>query len=290
MTIPYQTVLIAIDLEDEILTRLDTAYPNLMYLANNVILLSVIKDQTFGSEEERTEYLNAKNAQQAAIAVSIQKKTGLSVEPVIKTGKAGQEILKAAESYDVGLIGISTHTHIDDKYTKKNAIGSTSNHVIRESKVPVFTFNSNVHLNKIEKILLPLDFTVETKQKVTNAIQLAKSLNASIAVVSVLSSTKSGSIRAQLSQQLEQVKNFIEEENITCTAQLIESKSGTKAVAQTILNFSDEVKADLIMIMTQQETKLAEFFIGSAAQTMIRLSEIPVMSIIPKDLGFIVRV
>ena len=106
----------------------------------------------------------------------------------------------------------------------------------------------------------------------------------------MLSSAKSGSIQAQLSQQLEQVKDFIEGENIACTAQLIESKSGTKSVTQAVLNYSDAVKADLIMIMTQQETKLAEFFIGSAAQTIIRLSEIPVMSIIPKDLGFIVGV
>lgn len=290
MSVPYQTVLISIDLEDKNLTRLDRSYPNLSFLANKVILLSVLENYTFSSEIERETFIAAKNNQLSEIADSIHLRTGLKVESVIRIGKVAKEILKAADSFGVDLIAMSTHTHFDEKYTKKNAIGSNTNHVVRESKVPVFTFNGNVHLNKIEKILLPLDLTVETKQKVTNAIQLANSINAGIAIVSVLDSVKVGDIDMELEQQLLQVKEFIEEANISCTAELIESKSGAKSVATTILNYSEKVEADLIMIMTQQENKLVEFFMGSSAQTMIRLSEIPVMSIIPKDLGFIIGV
>ncbi len=290
MSVPYQTVLICIDIEDKNLTRLDRSYPNLAHLANKVIVLSVLENYTFGSEEEREAFLLDKQKQLSAIANSIKNKTGLEVKPVLKIGKPAKEILKAAVSFKVDLIAMSTHTHVDEKYTKKNAIGSTTNNVVRESKVPVFTFNSNVHLNKIKKILLPLDLTVETKQKVTNAIQLAQNLNASIAILSVLDSLKIADIDIELDQQLAQVKEFIEESNISCTAELVESKSGAKSVAHTILNYSEKVEADLIMIMTQQENKLVEFFMGSSAQTMIRLSEIPVMSIIPKDLGFIVGV
>ena len=290
MSVPYQTVLIAIDLEDQNLTRLDRSYPNLSHLSKKVILISVLENHSFGSEEERDAFIGNKKSQQNEIAASIQDKTGLPVETVLKIGKPAKEILKAADSFDVDLIAMSTHTYVDEKYTKRNAIGSNTNHVVRESKVPVFTFNSNVHLNKIKKILLPLDLTVETKQKVTHAIRLAKSINASIAIVSVLDSLKLGDIKVELNQQLAQVKEFIEDENILCTAALTESKSGPKSVATTILNYSEKIEADLIMIMTQQENKLIEFFMGSSAQTMIRLSEIPVMSIIPKDLGFIVGI
>jgi nucleotide-binding universal stress UspA family protein len=290
MSVPYQTVLISIDLEDKNMARLDRSYPNLAYLASKVILLSVLENYTFGSEKERESFIDDKNKQLAAIASSIQNKTELEVQPVLKIGKPAKEILKAADGYGVDLIAMSTHTHVDEKYTKKNAIGSTTNHVVRESRVPVFTFNSNVHLNKIEKILLPLDLTVETKQKVTHAIQLAKSIHASIAIVSVLDSLNFADIDVELDQQLAQVKEFIEEADIPVTAELIESKSGAKSVAHSILNYSEKVEADLIMIMTQKENKLVEFFMGSSAQTMIRLSEIPVMSIIPKDLGFIIGV
>jgi hypothetical protein len=41
------------------------------------------------------------------------------------------------------------------------------------------------------------------------------------------------------------------------------------------------------MIMTQQEAGMIEFFMGSRAQEFVRLSAIPVMSIAPRELGFI---
>jgi len=39
--------------------------------------------------------------------------------------------------------------------------------------------------------------------------------------------------------------------------------------------------------MTQQEASVIEFFMGSRAQEFVRLSQIPVMSIVPKELGFV---
>jgi nucleotide-binding universal stress UspA family protein len=40
------------------------------------------------------------------------------------------------------------------------------------------------------------------------------------------------------------------------------------------------------MIMTQTEAGLFDLFLGSSAQHIINHSEVPVMSIIPKELGF----
>jgi hypothetical protein len=39
------------------------------------------------------------------------------------------------------------------------------------------------------------------------------------------------------------------------------------------------------MIMTQQEVGWVEFFVGSHANEFIRRSEVPIMSIVPKDTG-----
>jgi hypothetical protein len=39
------------------------------------------------------------------------------------------------------------------------------------------------------------------------------------------------------------------------------------------------------MIMTQKETGFIPFFVDKQATEIIRLSSIPVMSIIPKDMG-----
>lgn len=282
-----QTVLVAVDLDDKTLWRLSRSYPNLSHLADSVILLYVFENlDRISSEEERNKMVFDKDSQLKAFAADIREKTGLDVRPVMQKGRPAEEILKAAESYNVGMIAMSTHTQPEDDHTEKHQMGGITNKVVRESKVPVFTFNSNVKLSKINKILLPLDLTVETKQKVTNAIDLALRFDASIHVVSVYWSKNLDDIRMMLTQQLEQVKGFIEEDGITCKADLIESNDGQKAMPGTILKYAETADADLIMIMTQQETKLVEFFMGSAAQTIIRLARMPVISIIPKELGY----
>lgn len=282
-----QSVLIAVDLDDKTLWRLSRSYDNLTHLADKVIILYVFENLIrISSEEERNKIVFDKDNQLSAFAQDIREKTGLDIRPVMQKGRAAEEILKAAESYNVDMIAMSTHTQPEDDHTEKHQIGGITNKVVRESKVPVFTFNSNVKLKKINKILLPLDLTVETKQKVTNAIDLAQRFEASIHVVSVYWSKHLEDIRMMLKQQLEQVKSFIEEDGIECSAELIESEAGEKDLPSTILKFADSIEADLIMIMTQQETRLVEFFMGSAAQTIIRLSRVPVLSIIPKEPGY----
>jgi len=90
-----------------------------------------------------------------------------------------------------------------------------------------------------------------------------------------------------LELQLLEAQKSSQEVGIKCKATLLETGSSTQDLVPAILNYSrDQEDIDLIMIMTQQENRLVEFFIGSAAQQIIRESTIPVMSIIPKDLGF----
>jgi nucleotide-binding universal stress UspA family protein len=48
-----------------------------------------------------------------------------------------------------------------------------------------------------------------------------------------------------------------------------------------LLSYSFGIDADLIVIMTQQENKVQDFFIGSLAKQIIFASEIPVMSVNP---------
>lgn len=283
-----QTILIAIDLDDTTLSRLEGSFPNLKYLADEVVLLYVFENLSRVSEKEKKRLIEMKKAQLSKLADDLHEQTGLETKSVLQMGKPADEILKAAESYNANLIAMSTHSRPEDNYTMTKPLGTTTNRVVRESKIPVFTFNSNVKLRPIKNILLPLDLSVETKQKVTNAISMAKRLGATIHVASVWYDTRYDDIKEGLLGQMNSVKAFIEEGGVKCTAELIETDGGNKSLVPTLLNYAEEINADLIMIMTQQENKLMEFFLGSSAQSIIRFSKIPVMSVIPKDLGFVV--
>jgi nucleotide-binding universal stress UspA family protein len=123
-----------------------------------------------------------------------------------------------------------------------------------------------------------LDLTKETREKVGKAIDFAKSFGSEIRIVSVLE-THDEFISNHLKRQLSQVHRYIVDHGIKAQSELIE-KNGT--VANTIIEYSNKVNADLIMIMTQQENDFTDLFIGSQAQAIINHSEIPVLSIIPR--------
>ncbi len=279
-------VLIAIDLDDKSLTRLRNSYPNLKTLGENIILLYVFNKRHHFETEEGRERETAKKSQQlSTIAQEIVEQTGLNVQHILQKGKPSTEILKASEGHNASMIIMSTRTQFDEDYSDEDMVGSTTTRVVRQSKVPVFTFNSNVNLKPIKRILLPLDLSNETKQKVTNAIELAQRFDAEIQIVSAFWSVEDKVIKKELLSQLNRIRSFIAEDEIPCTAELIEIDGGKSDLTYAILNYAQQNKSDLIMIMTQQETKMVEFFMGSAAQSILRLAQIPVMSIIPKNLG-----
>ncbi len=160
----------------------------------------------------------------------------------------------------------------------KRFIGSNALRVIREAPCPVITIKGKKHRFGCQLILLPLDLTTETRQKVNKAIELANYFGSAIKVVSVVT-TEDEFIVNKLKRQLSQVKNFIDEREVICTVELITGKD----VPEELLKYAKQVKADLIMIMTQEEMNWTERFIGSAAQEVINGTDIPVLTIHPKE-------
>jgi nucleotide-binding universal stress UspA family protein len=78
--------------------------------------------------------------------------------------------------------------------------------------------------------------------------------------------------------QLETTQHYIQEKGITCSIKLLQENAST---AKTILTYADEEKIDIIMLMTQQEANIKQWFVGSTAKEIIHHSKIPVLSIAP---------
>jgi nucleotide-binding universal stress UspA family protein len=284
------SLLIPVDFNEQSLVALEQSYNLARLLQTELVLLYVHEERDFinslFSKEQKQQISEDINHRLEEIASEISQKTGLRVSPVVKRGKVHAAILETAEQYNSRFILMGTNDEQSDQ-EKNSLIGSNTSKVIRQSKIPVITFNTKTHFDGCRSILLPLDLTKETRQKVTHAIQMAKLFGSTIKVISVLWDADSRAIRQQLMAQLAQAQSFIREAGIKCETQLIETGSSAQDLVPAILNYSEEQQdIDLIMIMTQQENRLVEFFIGSAAQQIIRESTIPVMSIIPKDLGF----
>ncbi len=103
---------------------------------------------------------------------------------------------------------MGTHSSDDEDLADKR-VGANTSRVIRSASCPVITINSKHLYHGCRNILLPLDLTKETRQKVTIGIEIARIYGAGIKVVSALWSKNDPAIIGRLKQQGQQVTDFI---------------------------------------------------------------------------------
>ncbi len=163
-------------------------------------------------------------------------------------------------------------------------IGSNAERVVRLSKCPVITIKGKDHRNGCENIILPIDLEKETKQKVTYALEYARYWNATIRVVSVVLRDNQA-VRTKLIKNINQVKNFIIKAGVKCTAELVEGEK-KQTLGDFVFEYGKRFDADLIMIMTKNEESFSNT-ISDTARYIINNSEVPIMSIRPKESRFI---
>jgi nucleotide-binding universal stress UspA family protein len=291
----FNTVLVTTDFSEKSLIALEESFNLARLTGLNITLFHVIRDSghslfsMFDGEKSSAvvkEYEDRFRAELVKIANDAAKRSGITINPVISSGKEYDKILKASELLESKFIVMGLNSEPIE--ADKRMIGSVSGRVIRRAKCPVITVNNSHTYDGCRSILLPLDLTADTRQKVSNAIEIARIFDSRIKIISVLISQEDKTIASQLKQQLKQAEKVIRESGIECSAELIPKKPEHKSPACCILDYAEQQgDVDLIMIMTQQESGLFEFFIGSSAQEIIRRSKVPVMSIIPKQLGFI---
>jgi nucleotide-binding universal stress UspA family protein len=277
-------ILVPIDFSEQSLIALDQSYNLAREYNAEITLLHVIEEGSmlakFFSKEQQEDMKQKIQKQLDQLAIEQEKKNKIKMNTLIAKGAVYDKINEVAELINATMIIMGTNGG-EGEGIKKRFIGSNALRVVRESKIPVITIKGKHHRKGCKNIVLPLDLSKETREKVSNAIQLSRLFGgATIRVVSVLFTTDEFVVN-RITRQLGQVKSFLEKENVECTAEIIKGIKGEETLAQNILEYAQKVEGDLIMIMTQQEVDFTQYFIGSSAQEIINHSKIPVLSIRP---------
>ena len=242
-----------------------------------IVILSVLEAPTFRIDYDEELYVIKLRKYMNDQIVEHGMSNAGQITTMVKTGKPYKKIVEAALEIDPILIIMGTH---GASGMRELFVGSNASNVIREAPCPVVTVREHTIEEVIDKILLPLDLTSETREKVAKAIELASKFNAEIQLVSVISSNMA-SEKTVLEHQLESVAQYIKNQHITVTHTLIESD---KAVGNAVLEYAATSGADVVCIMTQQEKSLGEYFVGSTAEHFVNNSVLPVLSIRPSNL------
>jgi len=210
----------------------------------------------------------------------------LKFDPMLKTGKVHykmrkgkvyQEIVNQAKYDDAYMIVAGTHgvSGFEEYW-----IGSNAYRIVTYAPCPVITVRQSFNVKKsISKIVLPIDSTIETRQKVPFAMELARPFNAEIHVLALYSSSVK-TIKNKVDSYAKQVGMFLAQEGVPFKIEGIEAPNVTNAT----IEYAVGVNADMIAIMTEQESSASNIWLGTYAQQMVNHSPIPVLNIHPKEL------
>ncbi|MBK7030071.1 MAG: universal stress protein [Bacteroidales bacterium] len=195
---------------------------------------------------------------------------------VIREGKVYREILDEAREMESLCIVMGTH---GSSGFEQFWIGSNANRLISVAHCPVISLRAGINVkHQLERIVLPIDSTIDTRQKVPFTAYLAQLFDAEIYVVSVYAS-KYKAIQRRVDEYTDQVVKYLEEEGIPFHRDTLLVDNLTTST----IEYAKKVRANLISIMTEQETSPFNLLVGPYAQQMVNNSPFPVLSINPHE-------
>lgn len=285
-------ILVPIDFSPKSLLALDQAIFLASKSKSEIMLLYVIHsdNKTFGfisglftAEENDMIRQRVEKEIWAQLDTLIETKnnSGIQIKAMISKGKAYDKIVEVAESLNAQYIIIGSNSA--EMNEKIGFLGSNTSRIIRSTVIPVITVSNRI-ASEVKTIILPLDLSKQTQQKVAKAIKFARIFNAKIKVVSALL-TSDPTLVKQLTIQMNVVHKFISEHYDNCTADFVFGDKDKDTYAGLLMKFAKEKNGDIMIIMTQQETKLMKLFIGTTAMDIVFNSDIPVLSVTPKELN-----
>jgi nucleotide-binding universal stress UspA family protein len=155
-------------------------------------------------------------------------------------------------------------------------VGSNASRVMSASSCPVFTVQKHSDRVGYKNIVLPIDDSKHSREKVNFAIGLAQQYNAKIHLVA-FNMDGSKETLSKLTLQVNQLEEIFKKADVFFTTKIEETDDN----AQSVLEYCDEVDADVMIIMTEQEFDLKGVLFGPAAQRLVNHSKVPVISIRP---------
>ncbi len=192
-------------------------------------------------------------------------------------GKVYREVVNLAKYTGADMIVSGTH---GVSGFEKYWIGSNAYRIVAAAECPVITVRNSFNVRtSIKKIVLPIDDTVETRHKVPFTLEIAKAFGAEVHVLSLYYSEDKDSAKKVVSYT-KQVVDLLKEHNIKI---VVESMKGDKDPFKTI-DYAQKIDADLITIMSEQDSSPLSIILGQFAQETVNHSPIPVLTVQPKDI------
>ncbi len=194
----------------------------------------------------------------------------------IAQGKIYREIISHAKYQNAELIVTSTH---GSSSFEELFIGSNAHRMITFSEVPVLVIRNDIPKQKFSRILMPVNDSRESRQKVPFVAGFAKYFDATV-VVQPIPTTRDERTEILVESYLKQTTNYLD-------------KAGTKYeigdmdkgnFSDKVINAVDNYDVDLIALIAIEEENIASYVFSGHIHEIVRKAEVPVLTVHPRDI------
>jgi len=234
-------------------------------LNRDIPLLHVVPDvKDAGSKKDELE----------ASAEKLGKEYGNKPHAELVDGNIFHAIGETAKELKAEMIIMGTH----GLKGAQKLFGSKALKVVVSSRIPFFIVQDKPAKDKIETILLPIDFKRENKEKANWIYYLARNFGSKFIILK--SKAKDKGFRRKVLSNIKYIESFLKGHDVTYE---IVTSEGKQSFKKEIVACAKQYEADLILVMATRDIKWVDYMLGAPEQYLIANPEgLPVMAMNPK--------
>lgn len=267
MASPNKIILVPTDFSEVASNAIEHAVNYSKILQKEITLIHIIKKDVELQEAESYMQSQVEN---------VQLKHGIKVNSVIREGSIFSTIGEVSEELGAELVIMGTH----GRKGMQKLIGSWALKVTVSTKAPVIIVKDPPRNKTLNKIVFPVDFKKENKEKIGWACFIAKVFDAKIIIYR--SNFKDRGFLRGIISNMRFTERYFRSKEVNYEIVMAKPK---KNFAEQTIEFAHEIEADLILITTTRSISIADYILGASEQFIIDNSaNIPVMCINPREI------
>ncbi len=209
------------------------------------------------------------------IAEDCNQKFGIKPGIIVKEGTIFTTISEVANNIQANLVIMGTH----GIRGMQKLTGSWALKVIVGSNVPFIVVQAPPKNNYLQKIVVPINFKSENKEKLPWIVYLAQYYRSEILIFRDFVSDER--LATKVNQNILFLKKALENKGIRYSVHTNQTKED---FANASIEFTKNNQADLIAVMTTKNISLKDYVMGASEQQIIANDcKIPVMCINPRE-------
>jgi nucleotide-binding universal stress UspA family protein len=234
-------------------------------LNRDILLLHIVPD---------IKDADSKKSELEEAAEKLGKEYGKKPHSEVVDGNIFHAIGNTAKELKAEMIIMGTH----GMKGAQKLFGSKALKVVVSSRIPFVIVQDKPTKEKIETILLPIDFKTENKEKANWIYYLARNFGAKFVILK--SKSKDKGFRRKTLSNIKYIESFLKGHDV---AYEIVTAEGKQSFKKEIVAYAKSHQADLILVMATRDIKWIDFMLGAPEQYLIANPEgLPVMCMNPK--------